>query len=662
VPGKREAKNRHPGAPEAPQGATGPHATAPRASAHRASAPSPNVLGILCVFAAIALYLPALPHGWVWDDRLLVLSKGAGGVGAEGFRLLTSALFRLEWALGYGTPLFAHMISIFLHGLATWLFFRMALHVRARPGIAFTAALLFAAHPVHAEAVAYVSGVPDLLATVFVLTALQMSRTTELLSREGCRSWKIWPAYAAMAAAVLSDEVAIVTPLLLIGLDRWGPVRVPWRRRLTHYSGFIAIVLVYLLVRYTAGGGGTPAPGSADAVSGIDAAARGWAVPMALLEYLKVLVLPHPLNALRTLQASEVVSFADRVAPFAALAVLTLIVGWRRRDPLARAGALLLLLPILPALPLPLFIGSFAVERAAYLPSVGFCLIVASIYAWLARRLPAVRPLLGLAAIAIAALAALGTLTRLPVWRDNMALLVAATAADPTDPAPHLMLSDYLAQARQWPAALAEIDLAIELDPKNHTAVSKRTVVLSQLRRYPESEASARRAIELDPKDAVAYANLSDALLQQEKIDPAVAAGRRATELDSTFVDGWYNYGVALAAHGDAVGAIRAYRKAISIQPNNVLALNNLGALLGATGNLEEARDLYVRLVALAPTAIQARMNLALVHLRLGDRESAARERESVRRLDPAAVKQLDEVFSAHAKAHPGAGTKKAAR
>jgi Flp pilus assembly protein TadD len=465
-----------------------------------------------------------------------------------------------------------------------------------------------------------------------------------------------------MAAAVLSDEAAIVTPLLLVGLDRWGPVRVPWRRRLTHYSGFFAIVLVYLLVRYTAGGGATPTPGSADEVSGIDAAARGWAVPMAFLEYLKMLVLPHPLNALRTLQASEVVSLADRVAPFAALAVLALVVGWRRRDPLARVGALLLLLPLLPALPLPPFIGSFAVERGAYLPSVGFCLIVASIYAWLARRLPVGRPLLGLAAIAIAALAALGTLVRLPVWRDNMALLVAAAAADPTDPAPHLTLFDYLVQGGQWPAALAEIDRAIELDPKNHAAVSKRTVILSRLGRYPDSEASARRAIELNPKDAGAYANLSDALLQQEKIDPAVAAGRRSTELDSTFVDGWYNYGVALAAHGDAVGAIRAYRKAISIQPNNVLALNNLGALLGATGKLEEARDLYVRLVALAPTAIQARMNLALVHLRLGDRESAARERESVRKLDPSAVKQLDEVFNAHMKAHPEAGTKKAAR
>ena len=523
MPGKREAKNRHTGA-----------ATPPRVAGPRASALSPNVLGVLCAFAAIALYLPALPYGWVWDDRLLVISNGAGGVGAEGLRLLTSLLFRLEWASGYGSPLFAHMVSILLHGAATWLFFRMALHVGARPGIAFVAALLFAAHPVHVEAVAYISGLPDLLATVFVLTALLLARSAELCTPEGCRSWKIWPAYAAMVAAVLSDEVAIVTPFLLVGLDRWGPVRVPLRQRLTHYSGFFAIALVYLLVRFVSGGGATPTLGSADAASGIDAAARAWAVPMAVFEYLKMLVYPHPLNALRALHAGEVSSWTGRLAPFAALAGLALIVVWRRRDPIARAGALLLLLPLLPALPLPMFIGSFAAERGAYLASVGLCLIVASIYAWAARSFAALRPLLLVAAIVIAAVAGLDTLLRLPVWRDDVSLLYAAVASNPKDPGPHLTLVNYFGHAREWPAALAEIDRAIALDPKNHAAVAKRTAILSQLGRFSDAEGSARRVLAGPACDLVAEVEVLGrrGLLRHAQVAPGQRS-RRFDVLDS---------------------------------------------------------------------------------------------------------------------------------
>jgi protein O-mannosyl-transferase len=642
VPGKREAKIRHAGAPTAPSGAP----------AQRAVARNTNVLGLLCALAAVALYLRALPYGWVWDDHLLVLSQGAGGVGAEGFRPLTSLLFRFEWALGYGTPVLAHWISILLHGLATWLFFRLALHLGAKPGVACASGLLFAAHQVHVEAVAYISGRPDLLATALVLATLLLTRPSQHPTAAEDSRWRIWAAYAAMAAAVLSDEVAIVTPLLLIGLDRWGPVRVPWRRSLERFWGFFAITLLYLIARYTVGGGGAPTPGSADAMSGIDPGAGGWAIPIAFFEYLKLLVIPHPLNAFRTLQASEAASWTARLAPFGALLVLALLVQWRRRDALARTGVLLLLFPLIPALPFPAFIGSFVVERGAYLASVGFCLIVASIYSWLAGRLPAARPILGLGAIAIAGVAALGTLVRIPAWKDNVSLLISAAAADPGDPKPHLTLVEYYMRFGNWKAALTEIESAIALDPKDHAAVSRRAELLNRLGRYSESEAAARRAIELDPKDQTSYAYLSDALMQQGKVEEAVAAGRTATAIDSTFAEGWYNYGVALAAYGDVDAAIHAYRRTVALQPNHVLALNNLGALMGSTGRLEEARDLYIRLVSLAPNSVEVHMNLALAYLRTGDRESAAKEREEVRKLDPGAVQRLDQVFGAYLKEH----------
>jgi tetratricopeptide (TPR) repeat protein len=647
VPPRKEAKNRR-AHREARRPAGGPDRTAARRAG-----PSAAALSLLPALLAVALYLPALPHGWVWDDRFLVVTHGTGGVGAEGFRLLTSLLYRLEWTLGFGTPVIAHLVGVLLHGIATWLFARIAIQVGAKLWIAFLAALLFAAHPVHVEAVAYVSGRPDLLATVLALAALLLARTAELCSPEGCRSWKIWPAYAALAAALLSDEVAVVTPLILVALDRWGPVRVPWRRRLTHYAGFFAIALVYLLVRYTVGGGATPAGGTAHASSGIEDGVRSWAVPMAFAEYMKMLVWPHPLNALRSLQAADVAAWSARLSPLVALLGVALVTLWRRRDPLARAGAVLLLLPLIPALPLPFFVGSFAEERAAYFASVGICLLAGSVYAWAAGAIRMPRLVLGAGAVAIAALAAWATLQRLPVWRDNIALLQAAAEAEPGDPQPHLMLAEYHAQDGNLRTALEEVDRAIALDPSSHSAFATKTTLLSRLGRYPESEAAARRSIALAPGDAVSYANLSDALMQQGKIAPAVEAARRAVEIDSTLSNAWYNYGVALVASGDAPGAIRAYEKALALQPDNIVAMNNLGALFGSTGRLEEARDLYIKLLALAPNSLEARMNLALAYLRLGDRDNAAREREAVRRISPSSLRQLDVIFSEYIQRNP---------
>ena len=232
----------------------------------------------------------------------------------KGYRPLSALLFRLEWSLGYGTPLIAHLTSVLLHGISTFLFFRLALSLAAGPMLALVTSLLFAAHPVHVEAVAYISGRPDLLATTLALTALLIARRADLCTPEGCRSLKIWPAYVAYAAALLSDEVALAMPFILVGLDRWGPNRVPFQRRRTHYSGFLAITLVYLLVRFTSGHGFLSNAGAA--ASGIEPGAHVWAAPMAIYESLRVLFVPHPLNALRTLTVAEVASVASRIAPF----------------------------------------------------------------------------------------------------------------------------------------------------------------------------------------------------------------------------------------------------------------------------------------------------------------------------------------------------------
>jgi Flp pilus assembly protein TadD len=659
VPAPKEAKIRH------KSGAKGPHSgpagapPGPRhpASSHHSQARSrtsialltgTNSLALIAAAFAAVLYLPTVEYGWVWDDGLLVVTAGAGGLGAEGLRPISSLSFRLGWWIGYGTPFFAHCVNILLHAVATWLVFRLAIHIGAIALVAFGAALLFAAHPIHTEAVAYVSGRPDLLATVFALTAILLARRRVLCRPEGCRSIQIWPAYGALALALLSDEVAVVTPLLVMGLDRFGPEPVPWRRRRVHYAGMLAITLVYVLLRATQGSAAAPAAGSAHQISGIDQGAGIWAGPISLYESLRLLLIPHPLNALRTLTLEQAASWSSRLAPLLALALVAAFTAWRRKDPLARTGALFLLLPLLPAMPASFLVGSFAEERAVYFASVGFALLVGSALTWLAKRGSRFVPAVGALSVGLAALGAFATEVRLPVWKNNVSLLQAAARAAPQDPAPHLALIEHFTADGNWQAALTEVDRAIALDPENARAVRMRTAILDQLGLYRDSEISARRAIELDPRDATSYANLGNALIQQDRSQEATDACRQAVALDSTLVNGWYNLGVALTNVGDLSGAIVAYQRAISLQPQDVPALNNLGVLYGSTGRIAEAKDLYVRLVGLAPNSIEARMNLALAYLRLGDRENAAKERETIRRLNPSAVRQLDLYFKEH--------------
>ena len=246
----------------------------------------------------------------------------------------------------------------------------------ARTGVALGASLLFAAHPIHTEAVAYVSGRPDLLATVCALGALALARSAGLRAG-GCRSWRVWPAYALLAVAVLADEVALVTPLLLVGLDRWGSPRVPTRGRATVYWGFAAVAAA----AFSRGSRGGAAP-ERDTRA---ARARGRRVGAILAAYetLRALVVPYPLDARHPDHGRSGVRDAphpgDRRDRSAALFVAA------AARPGAR-GRALLALPLVPALPIPPFQGAYVEERAAYFASVGFCFLAGSAYAALGSR------------------------------------------------------------------------------------------------------------------------------------------------------------------------------------------------------------------------------------------------------------------------------------
>ncbi|HEV8129020.1 MAG TPA: tetratricopeptide repeat protein, partial [Candidatus Eisenbacteria bacterium] len=520
----------------------------------------------------------------------------------------------------------------------------------ARPWLAFAATLLFAAHPIHVETVAYVTGRADLLATVCALGALLIARSTPVCAPGGCRNWRVWIAYALLAVAVLVDEVALVTPLLLLGLDRWGSPRIDSRGRTPLYWGFAAVAIAGLLARI--GAHALHIPSRHELLS---KNAGIWAAPIAAYEFLHTLIAPHALNAMRSLTSAEAASWALRISSIVAFVALAALIWARRKDPLARTGALLFALPLIPALPITPFEGAYVEERAAYFASVGFCFLVASLLAWLASRSSNGKMATVVLTLGLVGFAAERTLVRIPIWKGNLSLLSEAARLDPKDPAPQLALADqYLADAN-YGAALFALDKAVSLDSTNADAYHKRTVLLVRMEKYKEAEAAARKAVALDPKVAVFWSNLGDILIREGRIREAVPVSQKAVAIDSTNAENWYNYGVVLAAAGSLSPAVNAYRHAIAINPSHFQAVNNLGAVYAYMGRMADAKKTYEQAVELQPSSVQARMNLALASLQLGDMTTVEQQRDAITKLDLAAGRELVLLIEKHRKAQ---GTK----
>ena len=154
-------------------------------------------LGV-CATVAALVFVNAIGNGFVLDDRGVIVGNPlvtspasvwrAFGlpywpvdVGGGQYRPLGILSFALDWLVSGGDTRWFHAVNVLWHVAATTLVFIVAAELLAPMAAAF-AAIVFAVHPVHVEAIANVVGRLEPMATVFVLLALLAHRRANYLA------------------------------------------------------------------------------------------------------------------------------------------------------------------------------------------------------------------------------------------------------------------------------------------------------------------------------------------------------------------------------------------------------------------------------------------------------------------------------------------------
>lgn len=181
----------------------------------------------------MALFVPILGGDFVYDDRSLislnptmqdwsVLGKAfttpywelvdESRFGSGFYRPLGAATLGTLWQLGSGSPGVFHFTSLLLHAACASAVASLGLALGWRKSAAAAAGILFAVHGSHAEPVAWISGIPELLATLFCLLGLR-----SLALGQSART-ALW-----LLAAMLCKEVAIGVWLLAMAITLLRP-------------------------------------------------------------------------------------------------------------------------------------------------------------------------------------------------------------------------------------------------------------------------------------------------------------------------------------------------------------------------------------------------------------------------------------------------------
>ncbi|MBI4519810.1 MAG: tetratricopeptide repeat protein [Gemmatimonadetes bacterium] len=380
------------------------------------------------------------------------------------WRPLTTAALGLEWALWGERPAGFHVVNMLLHASASVLVLVFLAELLPLAG-AVAGAIVFAAHPVHVEAVANIVGIAELLAAIFFLAAC----TLFLRRRTALTPATIAAITALYAAACFTKESAITLPAVLLLLDAAGG-EMDWRqplpyvkKRLVLFVALAAVAAALLAGRaLVLGSIARPfAPLGADVLEGAN---RFWTVVSVWPQYVRLLFFPADLSAdyaplvipVVFGPTLEVVLGLFEAAVFLALVYLT----WRAEPPAPAVsrptqlgnglaspsqrtlavGVLWFVLTILPVSNVFFLSGVLLAERTLYLPSVGFCLAVG----WLGIQVYRSVPALAAGALA-AAVVALGfrTITRNPTWYDTASVMETLIAEHPESGRAQWILGTY---------------------------------------------------------------------------------------------------------------------------------------------------------------------------------------------------------------------------
>lgn len=588
---------------------------------------------VVLAFGVAGLYAPVLSSGFLnWDDDVVVLQNPAV-TSPDGLRSIWSTIelpagfpnyplvftsYWIEHRLWGLDPAAFHAGNVFLHTLNTVLVLFLAQGLGLRPWIAFAAAVLFGAHPIQVESVAWIAERKNLLGAFFaLLTCLSYLRFRATGSR-ACYGFVL----AAFTAALLSKTATVVVPPSLAVADL-----VCLRRRLpdTLRTLFPLFALALAAGLLTVAVENRP--------PSVPLAERLLLAATALWFYAAQLLAPVQLMPIHPRWEVSSASLLWWLPLACLLAALPL---WRRIEAAPIRWGLghfaVALLPALGLVPYGFNEMSYVAERHAYLPSAGFFTALAAMAArWLRR----VRPAITISLLFVLTLALfLRTRQQIAIWHDSETLWSAAIAANPAAWAAYNNLAlAYIERGRLGEAARL-LDTALALNPASPHAENNLALALYRSGAFGAAAEHCRRALALKPGEPTYLKNLGLALAAAG--DMAGAAGAFGDLVRKAPSAGSHAFlGNLLLNQGRIAEAIVHYEQALRLDSSLLDVRNQLGRALLAEGRVAEAARAFVEVVAARPAWPEARFNLSLALQQLGEADAAASELEQALALRP---------------------------
>jgi protein O-mannosyl-transferase len=616
------------------------------------SSNAPGWLALVCAALGVLLYSNTLFHDFTLDDfgaikenwivkagfqhwdKLWTSEYRFGSWASPGslYRPLTLAMFSVEWQIKNG-PMMGHLFNMLWYGATGMVLYHTLRRVMSDYPWTLPAliTLLFIAHPVHTEVVANIKSRDEIISLLCSITAINFIwRYFE----EDNKKW-LYFAYGIYGLGMFAKESGI-TFLAIFPLTMWFFGKRPIEEVVRISAMFLVPALFYLGVRHKvlAAQNYTEVYSILDnfIVGAKDSASRMASALMMCWEYLRVLILPHPLVSDRGYPQLAPVTFSDWRAIAGTVTYFGMgiwaLMNFGKRHLLAYA-ILFYLITFSLFSNVIMVIGTSYGERLLYAPSLGYAIALA----WVLHRFfgnldknnetTASNATLWTVGGIILAAFALKTLVRNQAWNNSYTLYEADYPTSPNCAKLNYHRSleinnnglDKEKETVSNPAmiedAIKAYSRTIELYPEYHDAYGSRGLAYFRLQKYDDAYKDYQVALKYRPNDAKVLSNMGfiyflraqrpGNMLATTELDSAENVYRRSIKYDPRFVDARRNLGAVLAMKRNFPSAIDQWKEGLKFEPNNATLNFYIGSAYCDMGDKNSARPWFDKALAASP-------------------------------------------------------------
>ena len=567
----------------------------------------------------LAIYFNTLFNGYIYDDYQLILddfrikdikyipqiflssewSFSGTDVINNYYRPLYVLIFMVEWHI-FADQLWGwHLTNIIFHIISAFIVFLLfkallsddneqsaagdgASPTFSTPALAFMGSLIFLTHPVITESVAWASAMSELSFSLFYLLSFYL-----YIRSQSEKSRKLYAvSVLSFLLAAFAKETAMTLPVLIVAFDLFIKRR-NLLKQIPLYIPFAVVGLFYLTLRIIVLEGMAPKANMHPYLNTYQYILN--AFPL-IIDYIGILLVPLKLRISHLLRpVYSLGEFRTLATLTVSLAISVSLILLRKRSALYTLCLFLFIIPLLPALYIPVLDHTPLAERYIYLPSAAFALLIVLILRESRRAGNLKRPIIVAFIVLISIYSALGVQRNFE-WKDMETLLRAGVREDPEN---YYLLGE----------------LGNELNragnPKEATDLFKRSIAgnLAMRDRDPAILGSARLGL------AQAYRSLKKNKEAKEQYMEVLK-----------MAPGHYgaNFEIALIYHEERnyKMAVAYYKEAFMLskeKDEKTGILINIGNIFARTGRFKEAKSIYLKALALSPGEPMITRNLAIV-------------------------------------------------